>query len=55
MKRADAIKVFDQTKILNYQDLKISNYLEIDHAPYKITLTFDEKDQISGIFFTKKE
>ncbi|SKB84136.1 hypothetical protein SAMN05660841_02629 [Sphingobacterium nematocida] len=55
IKRADAIKLFDQTKILNYQDLKISNFLEIDHAPYKITLTFDEKDQISGIFFTKKE
>lgn len=51
----DAIKLFDPKKILNYPDLKISNYLEIDHAPYKITLTFDENKQFSSMYFTKIE
>ncbi|TDQ79337.1 hypothetical protein [Sphingobacterium yanglingense] len=50
----DAIKMFDSKRILNYQDLKISNYLEIDHGPYKITLTFDENKQFSAIYFTDK-
>ena len=55
IKWEDAIKLFDPKKILNYQDLKISNYLEIDHAPYKIMLTFDENKQFSAIYFTKIE
>lgn len=51
----DAIKLFDPKKILNYQDLKIANYLEIDHGRYKITMTFDENKEFSAIYCTEKE
>ncbi len=50
----EAIKLFDSKKILNYADLKISNYLEIDHGLYKVTLTFDENKQFSAIYFSNK-
>lgn len=53
MKMEDVIKLFDPKQIMNYQDLKISNYLEIDKAPYKITLTFDENNLLSAIFFRR--
>ncbi|HSD09122.1 hypothetical protein [Flavobacterium sp.] len=50
MKYEDVIKLFDKNDILNYADLKISNYIEIKNTPYKVTLYFDEEKLFSGIY-----
>jgi hypothetical protein len=50
MKYEDVIKLFDKNLILNYADLKFSNYVEIKNTPYKVTLNFDENKSFSGMY-----
>ena len=50
MKYEDVIKHFDKNQIINYEDLKFSNYIEIKNEPYKITLNFDSENKLSGLY-----
>lgn len=50
MKYEDVIKHFDKSQIINYEDLKFSNYIEIKNEPYKITLNFDGENKFSGLY-----
>ena len=54
MKYEDVIKLFDKNQILNYDDLKISNYIEIKNEPYKVTLNFDGNNKFSGFYMNIK-
>lgn len=54
MKYEDVIKLFDKNQILNYADLKISNYIEIKNSPYKVTLNFDGDHKFSGFYMNIK-
>lgn len=50
MKYEDVISLFDKSQIINYEDLKFSNYIEIKNEPYKITLNFDGDNKLSGLY-----
>jgi hypothetical protein len=50
MKFDDVVKLFDKNSIIDYEDLKFANYIEIKNGLYKTTLNFDEKMLFSGIF-----
>jgi hypothetical protein len=50
MKFDDVVKLFDKNSIIDYEDLKFANYIEIKNGPYKTTLNFDEKMLFSGMF-----
>jgi hypothetical protein len=50
MKYEDVIKLFNKSDILNYADLKSSNYIEIKNTSYKVTLNFDGEKLFSGIY-----
>jgi hypothetical protein len=49
MKYEDVVKLFNKNDILNYGDLKISNYIEIKNTPYKVTLNFNKENLFSGM------
>lgn len=55
MKYEDVIKLFDKNQILNYADLKFSNYIEIKNEPYKITLNFDKENKFSAFYTNIKD
>ncbi|RWW96716.1 hypothetical protein [Flavobacterium cerinum] len=46
----DAIKLFSKNEIKNYEDLKFSNYIEIQKENYTVTLNFDGDYLFSGIY-----
>lgn len=50
MKFEDVVKLFDKKSIIDYEDLKFANYIEIKNGLYKTTLNFDEKMLLSGMF-----
>ncbi|CAA9195992.1 hypothetical protein [Flavobacterium collinsii] len=50
MKFDDVVKLFDKKSIIDYEDLKFANYIEIKNGPYKTTLIFDKNKLFSGIF-----
>lgn len=50
MKFEDVVKLFDKSSIIDYEDLKFANYIEIKNERYKTTLNFDEKMLFSGMF-----
>ena len=50
MKYEDVINLFDKNQILNYEDLKYSNYIEIKNGAHKITLNFDGENKLSGLY-----
>jgi hypothetical protein len=50
MKFEDAVKLFDKKSIIDYEDLKFANYIEIKNGHYITTLNFDEKMLFSGMF-----
>ncbi len=54
MKYEEVIKLFDKNQILNYEDLKISNYIEIKNEPYKVTLNFDGDNKFLGFYMNIK-
>ncbi|MEJ5146851.1 hypothetical protein [Sphingobacterium sp. MYb388] len=46
----EAIKLFNKNDIINFNDLKFSNYIEVKRANGKVTLNFDEDYLFSGIY-----
>lgn len=50
MKFEDVVKSLDKKSIIDYEDLKFANYIEIKNGHYKVTLNFDEKMLFSGMF-----
>lgn len=50
MKFDDVVKLLDKKLIIDYQDLKFANYIEIKNGSYKVTLNFDENKLFSGMF-----
>ncbi|MFI0430161.1 hypothetical protein [Mariniflexile sp. HMF6888] len=50
MKFNDVVKLFDKKLIIDYEDLKFANYIEIKNMPYKVTLNFDENMLFSGMY-----
>ncbi len=51
----DAIKLFDRNIIKNYEGLSISDYIELVHPPYKITLQFGDSQLFSGMYVTQDD
>lgn len=45
-----AIDLFNKSDIMNVDDLKFSNYIEIKKGNHKVTLNFDEDYLFSGIY-----
>lgn len=50
MKFEDVVKLFDKKLIIDYDDLKFANYIEIKNGLYKVTLNFDENKLFSGMY-----
>lgn len=50
MKFKDVVKLLDKKLIIDYEDLKFANYIEIKNGLYKVTLNFDEKMFFSGMY-----
>lgn len=50
MKFEDVVKLFGKNSIIDFEELKFSNYIEIKNAPYKVTLIFDDNMLFSGIY-----
>ncbi|WP_417873769.1 hypothetical protein [Xanthomarina gelatinilytica] len=50
MKFQDVIKLLDKKLIIDYENLKYANYIEIKNGLYKVTLNFDGKMLFSGMF-----
>ena len=50
MKFEDVIKLLDKNSIIDFDNLKFYNYIEIKKAPYKVTLNFDENMSFSGMY-----
>lgn len=46
----EAIKLFNKNDIINFNDLKFSNYIEVKRGNGKVTLNFDEDYLFSGIY-----
>lgn len=46
----DVVKLFDKASIIDYEQLKFANYIEIKKPPYKVTLNFNDKMLFSGMF-----
>ena len=50
LKFEDVVKLFDKASIIDYEQLKFANYIEIKKPPYKVTLNFNDKMLFSGMF-----
>lgn len=50
MKFEDVVKLLDKNSIIDFDNLKFSNYIEIKKTPYKVTLNFDENMLFSGMY-----
>jgi len=50
MKFDDVVQLFDKKSIIDYDDLKFANYIEIKNGLYKVTLNFDENKLFSGMY-----
>lgn len=50
MKFQDVVKLLDKKLIIDYEDLKYANYIEIKNGLYIVTLNFDGKMLFSGMF-----
>lgn len=50
MKFTDAVKLFDKKIIIDYEELKFTNYIEIKNGIYKVSLNFDENMLFSGMY-----
>lgn len=50
MKFEDVIKLLDKNSIIDFDNLKFSNYIEIKKTTYKVTLNFDENMLFSGMY-----
>jgi len=46
----EAVKLFNKNDIINFNDLKFSNYIEVKRDNGKVTLNFDEDYLFSGIY-----
>lgn len=46
----EAIKLFNKNEIINFNDLKFSNYIEMKKGDNKVTLNFDGDYLFSGIY-----
>ena len=46
----EAVKLFNKNDIINFNDLKFSNYIEVKRGNSKVTLNFDEDYLFSGIY-----
>jgi hypothetical protein len=52
-KKDEAVKLFNKSQIANYDNLKISNYIEIRNNDYKITLIFDGDNLFNSMYLVK--
>lgn len=50
MKFEDVVKLFDKKMIIDYEELRFANYIEIKNGPYKVNLNFDENKLFSGMY-----
>lgn len=50
MKFDEVIKLLDKKLIIDYEELKFANYIELKNGDYKTTLNFDENMLFSGMF-----
>ncbi|MFD2907112.1 hypothetical protein ACFSX9_00040 [Flavobacterium ardleyense] len=50
MKFENVVKLLDKKTIIDFDDLKFANYIEIKNTPYKVTLIFDKNMLFSGMF-----